>query len=89
MKQKRMRVVLLFMMMVILTACGMEVSEGEVNPDYVQISDIEFIDASIEKSEDSDIAIYQTKIKNNSNNISFHSLEIILVILFPFCNKLR
>lgn len=79
MKQKRIRVVLLFIMMVVLTACGMEVSEGEVNPDYVQISDIEFIDASIEKSEDSDIAIYQTKIKNNSNQIiKGVSIEVLL-----------
>ncbi|MEE1237718.1 MAG: hypothetical protein UHI85_06520, partial [Turicibacter sp.] len=74
-----MRVVLLFIIMVILTACGMEVSEGEVNPEYLQISDIEFIDASIEKSEDSDIAIYQTKIKNNSNQIiKGVSIEILL-----------
>jgi len=78
MKQKCIGVVILFMM-IILTACGMEVSEGEVNPDYVQISDIEFVDALIEQSEDSEIAIYQTKIKNNSNQIiKGLSIEVLL-----------
>ena len=68
MKQKKFRLLLLLVAMLGLCGCQMEVPDGKVARHYVGVGEIEFIDASVEQEEGSDLAIYQTRIKNNSKH---------------------
>lgn len=53
-------------LMLLLFGCEMEAEEGAVNRHYIRIEEIELVDVSLEREADSEVAIYQAKIKNRS-----------------------
>lgn len=69
MNQKKVMVLLWIVIFFGLCGCQMETEEGQVNKRYLEIDEIEFVEPTIEYQEDSDFAIYKTKIKNNSSYI--------------------
>lgn len=68
MKQKKIKLLLLLIAIIGLCGCQMEVLDGKVDRHYVRVGEIEFIDASVEQDEAGNLAIYQTRIKNNSKH---------------------
>lgn len=59
---------ILMMMGTIFGLCGCQMeTEGQVDRHYIRIGELEFIDSTVEQEDGSDLAIYQTRIKNNSN----------------------
>lgn len=69
MNRKKVMIIMWIAIMFGLCGCQMEVEEGEVNKRYLQVKEIEFIEPTVEYEVGSDFAIYQTKIKNNSESI--------------------
>ena len=68
-ESKKVMIIMWIAIMFGLCGCQMEVEEGEVNKRYLQVKEIEFIEPTVEYEVGSDFAIYQTKIKNNSESI--------------------
>ncbi len=67
---KRAKIMLLLLMLIFgLCGCQMEAEDGRVNRRYVRVGEIEFVDALVYQQEGSNLATYQTRLKNNSKHI--------------------